>query len=377
MTGSAAMPRTALDARARRWPAAGSRRARSAPVLAPASCSAVPRARASQAPSSTAAQSWPAARERHEDGPGPWRPRRRRATATSHGASSSSVSSRASSSRPSGASTTSSSTSCSAASRVRSRPGVTDVNAALRAVTPRRPSWARSLGQLAGRRRRARADAGDRRGHDELALDPPASVRAEGQRAAAQRAERERGRHHAARIGGERRDGRRRGARRSERRVLLEDRALEVAQRGARLDAELVDQRRAGRPEGLERVGLAPGAVERQHLQRAEALVQRVLGDQRVELRDQLGVAAAREVGLDPPAPAASRRSSSRRAATVRAHGSSARSDSAGPRQSASAARNSAAASAERPSARACAARGRAALEAPAGPARRRRRQTT
>ena len=135
----------------------GERRVREQPAgVAPARCpcsrpraaARAPRARASQAPSSTAAQSCSAARERHEHrsargGRAPTR------TPTSHGASSSSASRRASSSRPSGASTTSSSTSCSVASRARSRPGVTDVNAAVRAVTPSSANRSRSSASCA------------------------------------------------------------------------------------------------------------------------------------------------------------------------------------------------------------------------------------
>src|SRR5439155_2700577 len=46
------------------------------------------------------------------------------------------------------------------------------------------------------------------------------------------------------------------------RRVLLEDRALGLLKTGARLEAELVHELTARAPVGLERLGLAPRAVE-------------------------------------------------------------------------------------------------------------------
>ena len=50
---------------------------------------------------------------------------------------------------------------------------------------------------------------------------------------------------------------------------------------------------------GLERLGLAPGAVEREHLLAAQPLAQRMLADERLELAGDLGVAAAGEVRVD------------------------------------------------------------------------------
>ena len=90
-----------------------------------------------------------------------------------------------------------------------------------------------------------------------------------------------------------------RRAGRGERRVLGEDRPLQLAQPLARLDAELVDERAARVLVGLQRVGLAVAAVEREHVLRPQPLAVRVLGDQRVELADHLGVAAEREPRLD------------------------------------------------------------------------------
>ena len=81
-----------------------------------------------------------------------------------------------------------------------------------------------------------------------------------------------------------------------ERRVLLEDRALELPQRLAGLDAELLDERPARALVDGERVGLAAGAVERQHQLAADALAQWLLGDEALELADELDVAPEREL---------------------------------------------------------------------------------
>ena len=68
----------------------------------------------------------------------------------------------------------------------------------------------------------------------------------------------------------------RRGRRWVERRILTQHRLVQVPQLGTRLDADLVDQRSPGCAVSLERLGLAPAAVERQHLQAAQALAQRM-----------------------------------------------------------------------------------------------------
>ncbi len=75
---------------------------------------------------------------------------------------------------------------------------------------------------------------------------------------------------------------------------------MQLPQLAARLDAELLDEPAAGRLVDLQRVGLAAGAVEGEHELAAQALLQRVLGGERFQLADQLGVLAEREVGLDP-----------------------------------------------------------------------------
>ena len=74
---------------------------------------------------------------------------------------------------------------------------------------------------------------------------------------------------------------RRRGRKRcgDQRRVLCEDRALEVAQCRAWLDAQLVDQRAPGVLIRLQRLGLAPGPVQRPHELAAQPLAQRMSAD--------------------------------------------------------------------------------------------------
>lgn len=79
----------------------------------------------------------------------------------------------------------------------------------------------------------------------------------------------------------------------------MQDRLLERSHLAARLDAQLVHQRTAGGLVGGKRFGLPPRAIEREHVLPAQALVQRVLGHQRLELRHHV-VLPEREIGLDP-----------------------------------------------------------------------------
>ena len=90
---------------------------------------------------------------------------------------------------------------------------------------------------------------------------------------------------------------RRRG--RVERRILPEDRLLEGSELRAGLDAGGLDEHPACLAVGLERVGLPARAVEREHALRVERLAERVLGDERVELGQDVAVAAGGEIGLD------------------------------------------------------------------------------
>ena len=97
----------------------------------------------------------------------------------------------------------------------------------------------------------------------------------------------------------------------AEERVLLQDAALQRAQPGGRLEPELLVERRAERPVGAERLGLAAGAVEAEHQLAAQPLAQRVARDERLELADHFA--------CPPSAMSASIRSSGTRAGAPRA----------------------------------------------------------
>ena len=92
-----------------------------------------------------------------------------------------------------------------------------------------------------------------------------------------------------------------RGARQVERRILAQHPALDLAQRGGRLHAEVVGQRPPERLVTGERLGLPARAVEREHVLRAHVLAQRVLGDQRLEVADRITVKPECQVGFDAP----------------------------------------------------------------------------
>ena len=87
--------------------------------------------------------------------------------------------------------------------------------------------------------------------------------------------------------------------RRVERRVLAQDRLVQAAQLGAGLDADLLDQRGARAAVRLKGVGLAARAVEREHALRVQALAQRLLCQQGLDLRQHLAVAPGVEVVVD------------------------------------------------------------------------------
>ena len=82
-------------------------------------------------------------------------------------------------------------------------------------------------------------------------------------------------------------------------RVLSEDRALESLERLAGVEAELVDEGGSRVLVRAERVGLAAGAVEREHQQPADVLAERMLAREHLQLGDGLRVPAEREVGLE------------------------------------------------------------------------------
>ena len=85
---------------------------------------------------------------------------------------------------------------------------------------------------------------------------------------------------------------------RLERGVLAQDRLLEATELRARLDADLGDEHPARLAVGLQRLGLAAAAIEREHQLSRQSLASRVGGDELLQLADQLGLVAGRQIGL-------------------------------------------------------------------------------
>ena len=80
---------------------------------------------------------------------------------------------------------------------------------------------------------------------------------------------------------------------------MSQDRLLELAQRTAGLDTELLDEDVAQILVRGERLGLTAGAIQRKHQLRTQALAQRMLAHERLELADQVPVFAELELGVD------------------------------------------------------------------------------
>ncbi len=87
---------------------------------------------------------------------------------------------------------------------------------------------------------------------------------------------------------------------RREARVVAQDRDLQLAQHGTRLDPEVVAKLRGQPPEGFERLGRATAPVQSEHLRADQALAARMLGDQRGQFTGQLDMPTELEFGLDP-----------------------------------------------------------------------------
>ena len=84
-----------------------------------------------------------------------------------------------------------------------------------------------------------------------------------------------------------------------ERRVLAQDRALELPEGRGWLDAQLVVERGASVAVGGQRVALPARPVEGEHQLAPEPFSKRICGDERLELGDERAVAAAREICVD------------------------------------------------------------------------------
>ena len=81
--------------------------------------------------------------------------------------------------------------------------------------------------------------------------------------------------------------------------IMTQDRLLEPPQLLARLEAKLIRELAAGRAVGLEGLRLPAGAIEREHQLGAQALPQRVLRHERLQLADELGMPPGGEIGFD------------------------------------------------------------------------------
>ena len=81
-------------------------------------------------------------------------------------------------------------------------------------------------------------------------------------------------------------------------RILLENRALEVLQLPAWLQSELLVERAPALLVGGERLRLAAGSVEALHQLGTQALAERILADEGLELGEKLRVAAEGQLGI-------------------------------------------------------------------------------
>ena len=81
---------------------------------------------------------------------------------------------------------------------------------------------------------------------------------------------------------------------------MLKDPSLQLVQLRPGLKPELVNQAPARCLEDVERVRLAPGAIEGEHQAREQSLTQRVLVNEPLELGRELGAVTERELRLEP-----------------------------------------------------------------------------
>ena len=82
--------------------------------------------------------------------------------------------------------------------------------------------------------------------------------------------------------------------------LLPKDRSLQLLKRRARVDPQLVDESPARFLVGVQGLCLPTRLVQRGHQTPPQALAERVLRDERLELSDELGVAPECKVGVDP-----------------------------------------------------------------------------
>ena len=95
-------------------------------------------------------------------------------------------------------------------------------------------------------------------------------------------------------------DGRGRRRWEVQRRLLPKDRPLQLLERSTRFDPELVDEGPARILVGVQGLRLPARPVQRRHQIPPQTFAERLLGDECLELSDQLVVAPECEVGVDP-----------------------------------------------------------------------------
>ena len=103
----------------------------------------------------------------------------------------------------------------------------------------------------------------------------------------------------------------------AQRRVVIEHATLELDELRARFEPELLREVVPQLLERAQRLGLPAGPVRREHALPAQALVERVLVGERVELAQRFEVLTALEARLGPRSDSASSRRRSRRARSV------------------------------------------------------------
>ena len=90
------------------------------------------------------------------------------------------------------------------------------------------------------------------------------------------------------------------GSRHVQRRVLRKDRGLQPAQLRAGVEPELLAQDATTFLEDAQRVGLASGAIQRDHQQPTKPFAQRVRGDERFELADHDPMSPELQLDVEP-----------------------------------------------------------------------------
>jgi hypothetical protein len=81
--------------------------------------------------------------------------------------------------------------------------------------------------------------------------------------------------------------------------IVIEDATFEIAQLGAGFETELLAEHASSSTERSKRLGLTPGAVEGEGEASVQPFTQRVFGNKRLQLADDMAMASEGEVGVD------------------------------------------------------------------------------